>query len=330
MASSKQRNRIAADLDGLSREAMKIGIIDIDSKIPNLALAKIEMYHKERGDEIFYNLPLMAHQMDKLYVSCIFTWNKHKAKNYEQYKQAEIGGTGYDIGKVLPDDMEILKPKINYGFTTRGCIRHCEFCFVPKKEGRIRAICDIYDIWDGESKFIVLMDNNILALPRHFAKICRQVKKEKLKVDFNQGIDIRLMTMAKAELLRQIRPIRQWRIAFDNMAYEKEFRQGVEIMLDAGIRPRDICVYVLVGFDEPFESDLKRVSIIWDEYKLDPFVMIYRGQNAKEKQSPDIQKLKTIFNVPIWKKHGAKLNKFRLWVNRKAIFKSVKWEDYKK
>ena len=138
---------------------MKILIVDIDSKIPNLALAKICKYHQDKGDKIYYDMPLI--QTDKIYVSCVFTKNRHKAEQWEG--KAEIGGSGYNLTTTLPPEIENIKPHINLGFTTRGCIRNCEFCIVPKKEGKIRIVGELLDLWDGKAKDIAVLDNNILA-----------------------------------------------------------------------------------------------------------------------------------------------------------------------
>lgn len=201
---------------------MRVLLIDIDSKIPNLALKKIEKYHLDRGDSVIWNNELMSFCSDKVYVSCIFTKNRNKCIDWEG--RAEIGGTGYDLAKKLPPEIDIIKPHINWGFTTRGCIRKCEFCFVPRKEGMIRVEGDIYDIWDGESKEIILMDNNILALPEHFKIICSQIKQEKLIVDFNQGLDIRLLTETLLVELKKIRH-KEYKFAWDGKDdLEEKFR----------------------------------------------------------------------------------------------------------
>lgn len=309
---------------------MKILLINIDSKIPNLALAKIEYYHKSQGDEIVYDIPLLSHQMDKIYISCVFTWNKTKATFYEQYPQAVIGGSGYDLLKQLPIELDKIKPKINYGFTTRGCIRKCPFCIVPKKEGKIRIVNDLYDIWDGRSKWVILLDNNILALPEHFAHICKQIKKENLRVDFNQGLDVRLFTAKEAIILKELRPLKQWRFAFDSITYEKQFRKAAELIIEHKIPKSRICVYVLAGFKDSIKNVLYRISIIYDEYGFDPFVMLYKSFDGNDPNiSEELHIIKTEMNVPVWKKHK-NWQALARWVNHKAIFKSIKWKDYKK
>lgn len=87
--------------------------------------------------------------------------------NHSRFK----GGTGYDIEKVLPIEVDRLQPdysiynidsNLSYGFLTRGCPNRCKWCVVPKKEGKISPYMDIEEITAGRKKAI-LMDNNILA-----------------------------------------------------------------------------------------------------------------------------------------------------------------------
>ena len=129
---------------------MKILLLNIDSKLPNIALKKIEMWHEQQGDEIIWDIPMLLGQTDKAYASCIFAKNRGVVDNYKGlHPTLSVGGTGYDPSITLPFKIDAMRPKINYGFTTRGCIRHCEFCLVPQAEGNIHIVGDIYDIWDG-------------------------------------------------------------------------------------------------------------------------------------------------------------------------------------
>ncbi len=235
---------------------MQIGLINIDSKKPNLALEKIAKYHTDKGDEIIWNMPLVS--TDKTYVSCIFSWNKHLCSQWEGL--AEIGGSGYDIKKVLPEKIESLRPRINWGFTTRGCIRKCPFCIVPQKEGKIHAVGDLMDLWDNKSKSVILLDNNILAMPSHFRLVCRQARKYNLKLDFNQGLDIRLLTNSIAKELNSIRHVSDIRFAWDNISDEKAFFRGMKILQRN--RCKRAMFYVIVGFDSTIEEDLYRFNKI--------------------------------------------------------------------
>jgi hypothetical protein len=269
---------------------MKILIINIDSKLPNIALKIIEAYHKRLGDEVIWDYPLIANQVDKIYVSCIFDWNKHKAVEWERYGNAIIGGSGYAIKKTLPEEIEQTPLKINYGFTTRGCIRKCPFCIVPEKEGRIRSVADVYDIWDGKNKDIVLLDNNILALPEHFKLVCGQIKKEGLKVDFNQGLDHRLLTEEIVCILKSIRTF-DLRFAYDSPENKTTVERAVGLLNGLS------CMwYVLVGFDTTFEEDLERIDWLNNEGQR-PYVM--RHENCKRQRK--YIALARWTNSPLWR-----------------------------
>lgn len=107
---------------------MNIGILAVDSNFPNLALMKISAYHKARGDQVEWYNPLCEY--DKVYTAKVFTFTP----DYNYYinaNQIEKGGTGYDIEKVLPVEVDRLQPdysiynidsNLSYGFLTRGCL----------------------------------------------------------------------------------------------------------------------------------------------------------------------------------------------------------------
>ena len=155
------------------REEMKIGLIDVDghSGFPNLALMKLSAWHKSKGDTVEWYSPMFSGHMDAVYMSKVFTFSD----DFPYYVDADEvikGGTGYkDYITVLPEEAEhifpdySIYPSCDYaiGFLTRGCIRSCPWCIVPKKEGTIRA----YDEWEhikrGDSNRILFMDNNVLA-----------------------------------------------------------------------------------------------------------------------------------------------------------------------
>ena len=279
----------------------KILIINIDSTIPNLALKKIEKYHLDKGDNVVWDMPLFRDCVDKIYVSCVFTKNRDICNEWEG--RADIGGSGYDLNKTLPDEIENIKPRINFGFTTRGCIRKCKFCIVPEKEGMIRTIGDIYDIWDGKSKELVVMDNNILALPTHFKKICEQLEKEKIKVDFNQGLDIRLLTDELAQSLSKVKHISEIRFAWDNPEDEDKIVRGLEIL------KRNKCkramFYVLVGFNTTPEQDFYRFEVL-----------------RKLKQRAYCMRYKTVKGNRLYTDMAS-------WVNQQRFFNSMTFERYK-
>lgn len=248
----------------------KVLLVNIDSTIPNLALKKIERYYLDRGSEVLWDMPIMAELADKVYVSCIFPRNKQRAISI--HPKAVIGGSGYDLHIKLPPEIEAMKPKINWGFTTRGCIRKCPFCFVPEMEGYIHIVGDIYDLWDGKSKELYLMDNNILAIPAHFREICKQLRKENLRVDFNQGLDHRLLTQELWLELLSLKHIHEIRFAFDDMAYKNTVLRALEIMVDNGLKDWKTRWYVYVGVEDTFETVYERLNIL-KQYKQHAYLM---------------------------------------------------------
>ena len=257
----------------------RVQLIDVDSKIPNLALMKISAYHKSIGDEVAFKIS----DPDIVYASIVFSKNKWKGDGIKtMYPDAQVfvGGSGYDLKSKLPDQIEHILPDydlygLDYsmGFTTRGCIRNCEFCIVPEKEGKIQSNCMIDEFWDHRHKHLVLLDNNILAKPDHFKKVAEQIIDNNLSVDFNQGLDIRLINKKNAEILKRLRVKPDYRFAWDNVSDEDKIKKGVDTLRDAGIN--HCLFYVLVGFNTTKEEDLYRLHRLkdWDQR---PYVMRYR------------------------------------------------------
>lgn len=116
---------------------MKVGLHDGDkTNFPNLALMKLSAWHKQKGDTVEWFIPLM--QYDVVYSSKVFTFTP-----VDPYLPDNTikGGTGYGIYKDLPEEIDRMKPdysiypSIDYaiGYLTRGCIRKCPWCVVPKK-----------------------------------------------------------------------------------------------------------------------------------------------------------------------------------------------------
>ena len=276
---------------------MNIGLIKLDGKLVNIALEKIKLYHEQKGDNVKYISELEAVYYDKVYCSSIFSFTD---KSYVRDSWI-CGGTGFDLSIKLPPEIENMKPKINVGFTTRGCIRNCEFCVVPKAEGKIKIVGDIYDFWDGKSKDIILYDNNILALPRHFNHICEQIKKENLRVDFNQGLDCRLLSENMCRKLSELRH-KEYHFAFDDISYENQVKSAIQLLNKHGIRRATW--YVLVGFNTDFENDYYRINLL---------------RNKKQ-------------NVYVQRYNGIKLDRVRnelySWAMQKHIFQAHTFEQY--
>jgi len=282
---------------------MRIGLIDVDSKIPNLALMKLSAWHKARGDKVeFFNA---LQRYDRVYASKIFDFTE----DFKYWPDCETvkGGSGYSLETELSDEIEHAYPDYEFygcdyamGFITRGCIRNCPFCIVPKKEGLIHQVADIEEFWNGQGR-LMLLDNNLTAAPNVFEKSVPKLIDLHIRVDFNQGLDVRLINDSKAKLLSRVRLWKQIHLAWDNVKDEKEVLRGLEILLKYN-SPKRLMVYVLIGFDSTPTEDLYRVETL-REMRLDSFAMPFNRRDPYQRD-------------------------FARWVNHKAIFKSVSWSDY--
>lgn len=289
---------------------MKIRLTQLDGKLPNLALMKLAFYHKQRGDEIHFSRS--AHRdmfdpdYDAVYGSVIFKFSAKKLALFKNnFPNAIVGGTGTDsqitveslIGCELYDyenyDYSIY-PNFNYsiGFTQRGCRLKCPFCVVPGKEGKNVVVNSIYDIWRGEPypRKIHLLDNDFFGQP-DWENRCQEIIEGNFKVCFNQGINIRLIHKEGAEYLSQIKyyddQFKKRRIytAWDNRKDEKRFLAGIDLLLNAGILPHHIMVYMLCGYwkDETWDDIWHRFNSM-RKIGLRPYPMIYDIHNRELKQ----------------------------------------------
>ena len=265
---------------------MKVLLMDMDSSrryhYPNLALMKLSAFFKQNGDEVFLNFPLC--QPDVTYASCVFSWNSKRGASAPD--GAIVGGSGIDLKAELPPEVEHVKPDytlydVDYsiGFTSRGCPRKCPWCIVPDKEGDIVPWASIYEFWEREHRKIVLLDNNLLAAP-NWRETLKDLIKEGLLVDFNQGLDIRLVNEENVRHLRQVKT-KQLRFAFDHIAYEHAVRSGIELLLNSGFTPRELSFYVLVGFDSDTEDCIDRMKLL-NSYNVDVYPMIYKDPSGRE------------------------------------------------
>lgn len=288
---------------------MKVLLIDIDSKIPNLALMKISAYHKSIGDEVGFSIE----DPDKVYASVIFKKNRHAVDGLRFFypnAEIDIGGSGYDLEKKLPKEIEEMTPDYSiypdcdryYGFTTRGCIRNCYFCIVHKKEGKFHTLSNEYgntpfalikqmmgdDIYETycEPKFnkIEFLDNNILADKEWFMDLTEILLSHfsNFAVDFNQGLDVRLLDSDIASRLKELKPITVWKFAFDSMAVKDDVLRGIQILRDAGIDARHkIMFYVYCHDDAQIPDAVERCNIL-KENGVTAYSMINRDAPTKK------------------------------------------------
>ncbi len=205
----------------------------------------------------------------------------------------------YSLFDAKPDQYNLLDSYI--GYSTRGCVRKCPFCGVTKLEPKFLDYINIKSYIDeiirshGEKQHLILLDNNVLASNR-FKDIIQDIKdigfvkgakiKNKLRyVDFNQGVDARLMTEEKIKLLATI-PIHPLRIAFDNIKEENKYSKSIRLAAKYNIR--NLSNYILYNYKDTPEDFWQRLKINIDlnkiyDLNIYSFPMKYMPLNAKDR-----------------------------------------------
>lgn len=252
----------------VGESASKVLLIDVDSRIPNLALMKLSAWHKARGDEVGFNVTNPTH----VYASVVFKKNKHRVDGLRYYyPDAEImvGGSGYDLAATLPAEVERLAPDyslypgLDYsmGFTSRGCVRNCYFCIVPGKEGKYRRVQHPREFVQHDK--VKLLDNNWYADRDWFFETSNWLIEHNVAVDVTQGMDIRLLTPEIAAQLKRLRWWRPMHFAFDDMSSKEAVLRGLDILKAEGFDLKhDLNVYVYCHDDTQYDDAVARCRIL--------------------------------------------------------------------
>jgi hypothetical protein len=270
---------------------VNVELIDLDSKIPNLALMKISAYCKKQGHKITMvhgaQLSRQLFSPDIHYISCVFSWNRDLAVNTAKQLDGTVflGGSGIELTSKLPTNIETCQPDYSIypdcdyaiGFISRGCIRKCPWCIVPKKEGMLWRESTAREIVGNRRKAIFL-DNNFLALPDYQSDLI-WLAKNKIFIDFNQGLDARLITDESAKHLAKCK-YKYIRLSLDSNGMVKHLEKAIAKLTQAGVARHAIRVYTLIGFNG-LQSDIETLLKLF-QWKVQPFPMGYIDEDGYE------------------------------------------------
>ena len=279
---------------------MNISLVDVDGhNFPNLALMKLSIWHKAQGDSVEWYSPLFS-QPDKIYASKVFTFSPDYTAYAPGHPEPIRGGTGYDPNVKLPDEVERMVPDYSLypdfpaalGFLTRGCIRNCKWCIVPKKEGCLQEVDDIERVSAGR-KDVVLLDNNFLAASPDFViEQLEKIARMKIRIDFNQGLDARLVNPENARLLASCRWVRYIRFSCDTVAMVEPIRRTVSLIRESGFK-REIFCYMLV--QDIGDAEIRLRALV--DLDVIPFAQPFRDFTGDSTPTAEQRKFASFVNV---------------------------------
>lgn len=284
---------------------------------PPLGLLKLAAYHRKKGDKVRLITEMNSAKLrpDKIYITSLFTyaWEPvHEIIRYysQKYKQSDIivggiyatlckdhlkaafgnkirihQGLYHKIENVLPDYSLIPEWRASILFSSRGCIRKCPFCAVSALEPNFRATRSIRRLIYPGHKKVIFWDNNFLASP-YRENILDELEGLNLEVDFNQGIDARLISYRIAKRLRKLR-VPLVRLAYDTMGIGVSLKRAIDTLKKVGFRGRRILVYCLYNYPSPKdtpETFLLRIKDIM-EWGVVAYPMRYEPLDPRPKNT---------------------------------------------
>ena len=259
-----------------------ISKVFIDTVIPFEPEDKSMKKEEQVGD--FYKDNILLNMPNVEYGGTGFFYDKapklpseveHHMPDYHLYdewvnEQLENGGNRVDFKYYL--DYSI-------GFVTRGCFRQCEFC-VNKNYKKVEAHSPLSEFVDKSRKKICLLDDNFLGCP-NWKDILSQLQVTGKSFQFKQGLDERILTDEKCEMLFKSKYDGEYIFAFDNVADAELIEKKLQLLRKYTDKiPK---FYVFCGFDrndkwdeEFWKQDIfdifKRIEILM-KYKCLPYIM---------------------------------------------------------
>lgn len=262
----------------------RVGMVAVDSLIPNLALMRLSAWHQAQGDTVEQAFPLASHTYNRVYRSKQFT---HTPDDMTPWPCEVIsGGTGYDLTTLLTPEQDTTYPDYGLygceyalGRLTRGCVRKCPWCVVWRQDGKVHQVAELSDFWRGQSH-VRLIDDNLTAMPDLFVSACEAFTAAKARVKF-EALDIRLMDVAMARSLAAVKRDGQVHFAFDHPSHEAGVRRGIDALKAGGFPLYAATFYVLTNHGTTIEEDAYRVDLL-DAIGVESFVMIFDKDNASQ------------------------------------------------
>lgn len=264
---------------------MKILLVNVDSRF-NLAIRRMYNYFKDDHEVVMKDLGLDgypnrkkvvvdASEYDKVYSSNIFEINQNRFE-IVGCNNIVYGGIGsVDPNLKLPVEIENTEPfyypeeDISYGFITRGCIRNCFFCKVPKYEGKLKVYNSLESII--KHKKVKFLDNNILAYDKHM-EVFKYLIENNIRCEFNQGLDFRLINEDNAKLLSELNYMGEYIFAFDDPKYQPLLEKQLKIIKKYILKDWKVKFYIYQNKDMDIGLLINRVE--WcRKNKCLPYVM---------------------------------------------------------
>lgn len=262
---------------------------------PPLGLLKLASYYKKKGSRIRFvkGFSDNGFEPDVIYITSLFTYAYrpvHDVIRYysQKYKKAKITVGGIyatlcpehlkatfgdrieihrglipEVEDILPDYSLVPEWKASIVFASRGCIRRCHFCSVSVLEPEFKAKKSIRQFIHPGHKKIILWDNNILASP-YWREIFDELEELKLEVDFNQGLDARLINEEVVLRLKRLK-LPLVRLAYDSIHVRQAIKNAIDLLKSVGFRTRKILVYCLHNTEHDSPDDfLNRIKDLLD------------------------------------------------------------------
>lgn len=324
-------------------------------RFPNLACEKISGYWKDKGAEVclLFNYDDLA-RFDHIYISKVFT-DTFFPSNIHPSDKIHFGGTGfyfdkaedlpYEIEHHMPDyhlydewisselekfrsitdnnlcalkEKKFLKQFKDYtdcsiGFLTRGCFRKCKFC-INQKYDHSFVHSPLEEFYYDGCKRVCLLDDNFFACSS-WRSLLKELISTGKPFRFRQGLDERLLTDDKCELLFSSNYDGDYIFAFDNIADYDLIHSKLK-MIRRYTKTLNIKFYILVGFESVDEKDIesafRRIALLM-QYSCLPYIMRYQSRDA----------------IP-WKesKYSSLYSTIARWCNQPSIFKKMSFRQF--